>query len=647
MYLSKKRPFIFLYTVLAYFFLTSRVVKKRLLLFPDPNSYLYSLSSSMDVTFPRIAAILLDGLTFVCVFLFFYMVSKKSAALFSFWEKIWIALISSLFSLISVAGIYFSTGSTIGFFRFQRIHGNWSRSLLVFAGGFFLFSYGFLALDVIRQRTAASQRLFQKGRAKRLEDRVFAFLFRGNLFARALLVLTLLWIPQTLLQFPGAVTVDASNGLLRYYGAIPYTTQHPLILSRILGRCTDVGFALGDPRYGLFLFILLQTAAMLLVLAYTIQVMDQLHIHRWFIALTLGLFCILPVFAGYSSVVVQDTLYCTALLLLVDQLACCLFLPETFRRSPRHLLLTAIGVLGTFFRYNGFFIILAVLFLVTLREIFLLFQKKNRLLPALLVILAIFLPFCAGKANQEYLEKRHHAENVSTRAFLALPLQQTARCLARHGDEISDEVYAGIRAALSWERKEYRRLYDPYRYDRIKRGFQASSPSDIKRFLAAWLQLVRAYPDDCISATLAQNYCLFSPLTYNTRYYRSISKLLLECPTADFSSVSKERSPLHELLNKNLSLYYHYFIYLPVVGLLANQGFYVFLLFALCAYAFFDKDYRYLMLCVPALLTLAITFVGPAAYGCPRYTFPIVYSMSLLFGLFLRRGPAGTHYQEV
>ena len=81
--------------------------------------------------------------------------------------------------------------------------------------------------------------------------------------------------------------------------------------------------------------------------------------------------------------------------------------------------------------------------------------------------------------------------------------------------------------------------------------------------------------------------------------------------------------------------YYRQFDNIPFLGLYVNQGVMTLLLLGICLYALFDKNPRLLLLALPLLLTLGVTFIGPAAYGHPRYLFPILYSMPLLFGIFL------------
>lgn len=629
-YLSKKRPYILLYAVMTYFFLTGKIAENKLCLFPDENT-------SLNYTF-----IILG------IFALFYRISQKSSTVFALWQKILIAFLSSVFSFMSVAGIYFSSGSFIGILHYQTINGNWYKTLIVFAGGFFLFSYFFIVCDIIRQNSMKLDNILKFQHLKGLRNKFYMLFFeKGGCFAKSVLILTVIWLPQLMIRYPGSLPVDGANGLLRYYGTRKYTTQHPVIHSLLIGKCTDIGFALKSPELGLFLFVLLQTAAMILVLAYTIHVMNKLRIPRWFITFSLLLFFILPVFSGYTSTILQDIPYTIAILLFVDELACHLFLPET-HRSVKHYLFIAAAVLGSFFRYNGLYVILVVLFFMIIYELFMIIKKKQRVFISAAVILSVFIPLCSGKAGLEYLEKRLEAENVSSRAMLALPMQQTARCFAVNSDSISDDIYQGIRSVLDWEASEYREIYNPLSFDSIKGGFKNDATSEeIAAFLKSWLKLLIQYPDDCISATLAQNYCLFSPTITPVRYYDKVADNLKKCNTRDFSSVYEESSSLHSALDKNLTMWYRFFCCFPVTGLLVTRGIYIFLLLALCLYALFDKNYSYLILCIPSLITLAITFVGPTAYTHQRYTFPILYCMPLLFGLFLTKRSKADSDQEV
>ena len=93
----------------------------------------------------------------------------------------------------------------------------------------------------------------------------------------------------------------------------------------------------------------------------------------------------------------------------------------------------------------------------------------------------------------------------------------------------------------------------------------------------------------------------------------------------------------HDSIKQKLTNYYINFCKVPLAGLYVNQGLLNLLLLAICLYALCEKNGRLLLLGLPLLLTLAVTFVGPAALGHPRYTFPITYGMPLFFGLFLER----------
>ena len=183
--------------------------------------------------------------------------------------------------------------------------------------------------------------------------------------------------------------------------------------------------------------------------------------------------------------------------------------------------------------------------------------------------------------------------------------------------------------------------------DGIKWGFNDDATSEeLKAFFQTWFQLFMKHPDTYIDATLNQNYCLFSPLKDNIKYYDSTRESLLEIDKVDFSEVYKQNNG-NGILKKLTKEYYKRFCDIPLFGLYVNQGILDFLLLSICLYCLFDKNGKLLVVSLPLLLTLAVTFVGPAAHGHPRYTFPIAYAMPLFFGLYLGEWGCGAKKKKL
>lgn len=537
-------------------------------------------------------------------------------------------IISGVFSFASVMGVFYSADSGLSVLTPLTL---WraSRLFLLFAGGFAFFYIMILALGSVSK--FASHLSCPRVR------RWSAFLFDEKCFLKSLIVIAVFWIPQIIVRYPCSVPIDSEMSLFQYYGLRTYTTQHPIIYTQLLGRFSDLGGLLGNVSIGLFALVLIQCVLLLLVLAYTIHTMKALGVPNWMLFIALVLFAVTPIFVGYATTLIVDVFYDTAILLLMDELTWYLFRQETYKKNWKHPALTACAVLGMYFRQNGFYVMAVLILFVAGRELYLVLRKKQTVSCALLILAVLVIPLGAGKMNTSYLHRKYNATRVSTRAMLAMPLQQTARYMVYHSDELSDEELEAIHNVITYTPEEFAEKYNPYNFDGIKKGFSYKvSKKELLTYLQTWFKLFLRHPETYINATLNQNYVLFSPLKDNSKYYGTARQRLEKITDPDFSTLYQDIIS-HQGIKQKLTQFYIDFCKIPVLGLYVNQGLISLLLLAICLYALCEKNGRLLLLGLPLLLTLAVTFVGPAAYGHPRYTFPIMYAMPLFFGIFLVR----------
>ena len=288
-----------------------------------------------------------------------------------------------------------------------------------------------------------------------------------------------------------------------------------------------------------------------------------------------------------------------------------------------------------FFRQNGFYVVAVLILFAVCREIYLILHRKQTIRWAILFLALLTVPLCIGKVNTSFLYEKYNVEKISTRAMFALPLQQTARYMLYHSDDLSDDELQSISSVIKYTPEEYASHYNPANYDGIKHGFNNNvSSRELLDFLHTWVKLFFRHPGTCINATLNQNYCLFSPLKDNSKYYLGVRKKIVQIKNPDYSDVYQAVYSNQEA-KAALNSYYLEFSNIPILGLCVNQGFTDFLLLTVCLYALCKKNGRLLLLGLPLLLTLAVTFIGPAALGHPRYTFPIIYALPLFLGIFI------------
>ena len=562
-----------------------------------------------------------------------------------------------VYSFASVMGMFYSTaprrGAEVNFVNvITKSYGALIKFTIVFLGGvlfFYLFTGAVGILGKSMKQHFFPKKLYEKYGSFEIPyvKRFFSFLLGEKSFLKTAVFIAVCWLPHFIARYPGIVTVDSEISLLQYYGVTEYTTQHPIIYMQLLGRFADLGNWLGSVSLGLFFLLLIQCVILLMAMTYMVDTMKKFHMPAWLLNTTLVIIGFAPCFTGYIAAFVIDVFYDAFIVLFIIELVWYLFKPEVYFSSWKHPACTIAAVLGMFFRKNGIYVVAVVLLFVAGRELYMILHKKQSMRAALMFLAFLFLPMCVGKINDAALYKKYDAKKISTRAMLAIPLQQIGRYVLNNKDDLTDEEIASIQAVMTYTPEEYAEKYRPYNMDGIKWGFNDDATSEeLKAFFQTWFQLFMKHPDTYINATLNQNYCLFSPLKDNIKYYDSTRESLLEIDKVDFSEVYKQNNG-NGILKKLTKEYYKRFCDIPLFGLYVNQGILDFLLLSICLYCLFDKNGKLLVVSLPLLLTLAVTFVGPAAHGHPRYTFPIAYAMPLFFGLYLGEWGCGAKKKKL
>ena len=605
--LLKNNISIFIYAILGTLFFSFKVTK-------DTFSLTSSSSSSLIwLAIPILLYILYKKIITKC---------ERPGILFILLAGV----ISLVFAAASVMGAFYAVNADFATIFANGRHVR-ARMLVVFLGGFIFF---YLMVKAVANFTELVN-LKASGKVQKFLD----FLFEKHCFVKSFLIMGVCWVPHIIIHYPVSLATDSVVSFLQYYGYRPYTTQHPIIHMLLLGHFADLGVRLGSVTYGLVILGGLQTILFLLTLAYTISTMEKFKVSRYIQLAALVIFAVVPIFSGYATTLLVDVPYCIAMLLLMNELAWCLFKSDIYKKDWKHPVLTVIAVLGAFFRQNGVYVIAVILFFMAIHEIWLLCHRKQTVRGVILILAVLLIPMCVGKVNNTWLIKKYDCINVSKRAVFAIPMQQIARYMVYHSDDLTEDELAAIQKVMTYEPEEYKEKYKPNNYDGIKYGFnQDATKEDLKGFLGTWFKLFFRHPTTYVNATLSQTYSLFSPLVENQRYYFGSIPYVSKMKDPDFVSFYEQTQRLAEK-KQALAEDYNKFSGVPVLGFYVNQGVVDFLLLAVCLWALCRKNGKLLLLGLPLLLTLAVTFVGPAVVGHNRYTFPIFYAMPLFFGIYV------------
>ncbi len=446
--------------------------------------------------------------------------------------------------------------------------------------------------------------------------------------------LMICWLPNLLLSYPATLCIDVWNQMLQFFGKQNFTTHHPPAHTALVGWSEKLGVALGNGNLGLFLHIVLQTVLFALILAYMFSAMEKMGTPVWLKGAAFITAVISPYYTQYFGMIVKDNLYSYALLLLVIEVVYMVMLKEEYWKEKKHLMLLALSMIGSLlFRNNGKYVIypMIILMMITL----LLQSRKKKGVGRVLLTAMVVCTLTAGVATgvQKYLVNHYQIEKGSIKEALSLPFQQTARYVKEHGKEVTEEEKKAIQGVLAYHQLPKR--YNPKISDPVKVTFKKTATTqDLKNYLQTWIRQGMKHPVTYIEATMNQNYYLVYPLVENNTLYDA-TELHRKSAQNLADELGIHEVPLIQKLDRWRTGVHKVLFSFPVLGLLSSMAFFNLLLIYLCYSTIKKRIPEMIMPLMPLLLSDAIILLAPVIKGHPRYAFPVIYGIPIVFAAFL------------
>ena len=449
-------------------------------------------------------------------------------------------------------------------------------------------------------------------------------------FLFPLAVLSIAWLPQLIIRYPGQLTTDTVLQFHQYSNWSPRTTPHPPWGTMLYGALIDFGLDAGCMNLVYFAFTLAKTAVFLTILAYSLLVMHKRGVPRWIWLLTLGLYAVSPIYVGWTTVISKDSAY-----LILCMLAGTLLLEaigEERGMAPSRL--AALGIclaLLMLVRHNGIMIALPILAVLVLNAAV---KRRGRRTAVLALYAAMVM--AVGVGVEEIIIHTMDIQRVKMDDWMSLPLQQTARVVTLHDDELPDNEKRLIGAVIDYD--AISRNYTPADSDSIRwSATQGRTDEDIRMYLKeVWIKQLARYPADYLDASLAMNGVLFD-LQSNTPQYISLTDntrcdYVYQWSFDNMWYYNREELPPLDSLQRALTEWYFRFSELPVIGPFASMGFCMLLMLSLVYLCVVERRWRALLVMLPGLIT------GIAGLFCPivylRYLLPMAGGVPLWLAAF-------------
>ena len=414
------------------------------------------------------------------------------------------------------------------------------------------------------------------------------------------------WLPYLMAQYPGVYWSDTSRQLVMYYGGEPVMDQHPFFTTYLFGWFADLGQLLFSDRIaGLYVLIVIQAAAMAVLLAVMTCYIRRIGTPRWLCRLTYGIVALFPLFPVMFSSLAKDTVNAVFLLPFMMMVA------EIIRTKGSCLcrpwfaaLLAADSLLVCLTKKTGVYVVAVTLLALCLIAI----GARLRIMlaglaAAMAVIMAVFIPNILFPALR--IQPGGQQEMVPVVA------QQLAHDLKYNGDDYSGQDRAIVDGFFEYGSETMAEQYNPFQADAIK-GMYTRHESSLADVLGLWLRKTIEHPLGHLEAWLSTSHgwitfrgpdnasgCLL-PYFASNWYSEQVT---------DYMSWPRETER-----NRGVQIVYDTMQGIPVINVLFHRAFWAtmvpcLLCYLACGLPRGERRRAWLML-VPLLVSTATLFIA-------------------------------------
>jgi len=538
--------------------------------------------------------------------------------------NVYINILSTIFALSLLVGDLYKNGLSLKY-PFSSLE-NLVFYSLIFMGFFFLFQLFLVLLFSSVTRGRVLQWMFPP------KTSMLSVSSPVKQFFWTFFWLSLAWSPYLFVFYPGILSWDPTLQLRQFFGEpnmnsqavdlvdpeYPITNHHPYLHTFIIGNLTRFGIHFGSFNLGLFSYTLLQFFSFTATLSYGLSYLRILGVNAKvlrFYFLALALF---PVFPYYAVTPFKDAMFTCAFIFFViflHQLS--LFKYTRLLGSSPIIPLFASSFFLMLLRHNGILIVV-----MSLVGAWFVFSKHRLALGSVLVsLLAVFIFF-----NGVLLPYVKVSPGPSREKY-SLPLQQTARYVKLHPELLSQDEYDGINKVLPFDKLA--ELYDPELSDPVKATFNSrASGADLANYFRVWAIGLSKAPIVYLDATLNNTYAYF--------YFLEVPWVVISKPQDLIQKLGYEYTfPNPSVgVTKILRFYARIFVHIPILGLLVNGAFILWLVLGLFFYLLYIKHLHSLVYFLPYFGLFFFFLISPAN-GHYRYFLPMVASYPFLYFIVL------------
>lgn len=545
-------------------------------------------------------------------------------------KKVFLTFLSILFTIIIIIGNSFYVSDSFKFIE-KNIIINLIIAIISLVVFYLIFSKIFEILE--HKEFKILDKLNKSKTINKIKKTKLYKLFLKHPFLFSLIFILICWLPYIISFYPSILSPDPSFQIKQYF-KIPnkystyvvlldpnvlITNHHPVIHTLLLGTCVKIGKIINNVNLGFFIYSLIQTLILSSVLAYTIKFMNDLKLNKKYLLFALIIYSFVPIFPFYAMSAVKDVIFGSLIILYIITIYKLIKCDDIKIKNIIKIIILLILII--LFRNNGIHVIV-----LSFPFLFFIDKKIRKEIKLILIFLLIII---FNYSYNNIILPYFKITPTSVREMLSIPFQQTARYVKYHDKEVTKEEKKAIDKLLNYDTLAER--YKSDISDPVKNEFNRYyKKEDLNKYFRVWFKEFTKHPVTYIEATIDNIYGYFYPL--KTRwfiYYKYYDKVVEDGFDYHYNDLKGSR--------KFLSYYGVSFPYIPVIGLIVNIAFNVWILIFMLVYLIYKKKYKSAIYLIPSYILILVCIASPVnAYF--RYALPYVFALMLNLGIFIKEG---------
>ena len=441
------------------------------------------------------------------------------------------------------------------------------------------------------------------------------FINPNKMFFISCVSLFLLLFPWSIMNYPGSFNPDSTLQIMQFFGAAELSNHHPILSTAIIGGLTWLGKSIISVNFGIYLYVFLQMAALILVVSYGIKKVTEWGMSKYICYAIIAFFGVVPIWGSHVQWIEKSLLFGTLAAYSYIEV---LDIVKTKEITKKRLIIVLIVMtLACYLRNDGKYLVLPCGYIIALN------LKKNykklMLLSMVAVTLAAIIPI-------KLVFMYSNINEGSIKEALSIPFMQTARYVVAYDSEVTEEERNAINNVLEYD--SLASLYNPILSDGVKETYKGDE-TKLPKYFSVWLKMFLKHPNVYITALINKCYGYLAPV-------ESIQDANFDYGQSGYIEEIGVRHLTKEFPQRFFNMLHMGVENWPIFRYFAMCGTYTWVVVCCIGYVCNKRKYKDIIVFVPAIINLLICIASPC-HNLLRYYITTVIIAPFLVAWICRK----------